>query len=408
MDKSLLIKLIIIIIYFSLIILTELIYHNSLFEKSLDIIQKFQEKFNKTSFLYTFFNFWTNLGSKGFLIVLYLITFFFIPLNKVYILIFLLVYTSFINGLFQIIYMQERPIWRNYSLKISSHFECIYGNPSGHSLGSSCSYLALWYIITDINFFKSKKNTYFKYIILFFTIIIFLLIMLSRLYLGVHGLNQIIFGFLIGLGLFLVFLPLIKVHSNNGVEFLNNHYNYRIQITLFFIFNIIIFYCFYILREDNNDIEKNEGWKLECDKKKWFKKLIRGSFIGGMSIFALIGMFFGILYCGIKIKKNYNDKENIFINWNEGFLKGRIIRFLFIIIGAIPAGIAILFLYCFNWNYIFHYIFTPIAFSCSGFLIFGPCLFYGFRFINNKFGKQGNDNNQNVSMVLENDQENST
>ena len=147
MGISFRIKLIFIVLYYILIISTEIIYNEKLFNKSLTIIPEFQ----KTS--KNFDIFWksmTFLGTKPAIGFIYILLFLFIPLNKVYALTFLLLFTGFVDHTLKIVYMQERPLWMNDDIDIGSQHACGYGNPSGHSLSSTCLYLSLWYIISQI------------------------------------------------------------------------------------------------------------------------------------------------------------------------------------------------------------------------------------------------------------------
>ena len=406
MGISFRIKLIFIVLYYILIISTEIIYNEKLFNKSLTIIPEFQ----KTS--KNFDIFWksmTFLGTKPAIGFIYILLFLFIPLNKVYALTFLLLFTGFVDHTLKIVYMQERPLWMNDDIDIGSQHACGYGNPSGHSLSSTCLYLSLWYIISQIIddkvINKSIART-LKYIILLLCILIFIIIMISRLYLGVHSLNQIIFGSLFGFGIFLLFLPILKIYHNSGDEFFKKHYLNRYKHLIFILLLIAFFYIFYFYRNDIPGIEEKVNWQKMCYDQKWSKLLIKGSFMGGMSIFIILGMIIGLLITKNKIDKEYNLKENIIINWEKGNFISRIIRLLFLIIGFSPVGIIFLINYFFNISYIFYYIFTPIIFFIGGFLSFGPCLFYGFKFILNKFGNEelypiNRENNKSMSKLVD-------
>ena len=140
-------KIIFISIYFILVFSTERIYYQTLFNESLTLIEKFQKSSPKS---YHFWKFIAYLGTKPVLGGIYIVLFLFIPLNKVFIMFFLLIFTGFIDHLSKILYRQERPLWMNEEIDVHSEHSCGYGNPSGHALSSSCLYLSLWYMISDI------------------------------------------------------------------------------------------------------------------------------------------------------------------------------------------------------------------------------------------------------------------
>ena len=378
-------KIIIVSLYFTLIIATERIYYDLLFKESLEVIPKFQKASPKS---YGFWKFMAHLGGKPVLGAIYVILFLFIPLNKVFIMFFLLILTGFIDHLSKILYRQERPLWMNDEIDVHSEHACGYGNPSGHALSSSCLYLSFWYMISDLlnNCFRSKTKLYYaiKYIIFSVCLIIVFLIMTCRLYLGVHSLNQIIYGFLIGVGLFLLFLPIFKTYHNTPSEFLNQQYKLRFLTLGFIAAGIITYYISYFCRKNVEGVTERTNWKKMCFDQKWSKLLIEASFMGSESIFIILGTFVGLYFVKIKIDKDYPNKEDAIFNWQESKFGLRLLRLLFLILGFAPVGILFL-LSLFNISYIVFYIVTPILFFLGGFLTFGPCFFYGYKCISKKF-----------------------
>lgn len=386
MEISFKIKLIFIIVYFIFVICIERLYVNKLFNKSLDIIPDFQKSSKSFDSFWTFITFF---GTKGAFGPIFIILFFFIPLNKVFALTFLILLTGFMDHTLKVVYLQERPIWMNDKIDTGNRHSCGYGNPSGHSLSSTCLYLSLWYTLAEIidsKVINKKIAKILKYIILAFCILLFLTIMTSRLYLGVHSLNQIIFGCSIGLGIFLLFMPILQIYQSSGSEFLQKQYYHRFKHFICILFGILFFYSFYFARKDILGIDKKKNWQKMCLDQKWSKLLIKASFTGGMSIFIILGMFIGILFSKKKIDEEFNSKEEMVIDWDTGSYITRLIRLAFLLIGFSPVGIIFLLNYLFDISYILFYIFSPILFSLGGFFTFGPCLFYGFKFILSKYG----------------------
>ena len=376
-------KIIFITLYFILIISTERLYYQKLFNESLEIIPKFQKSIPDS---YTIWKIIAFLGTKPAFGVIYIILFLFIPVNKIFVMTFLLIFTGYVDHVGKILYRQERPLWINPEININSQHSCGYGNPSGHSLSSSCLYLSFWYVLSDLlyNLINNKKLfNVVKYVIFSFFLGIIYLIMTSRIYLGVHSINQIIFGFLIGLGIFLLFLPLFKVYHNTASEFLNNQYKYRYITLGLILVGILIYYISYFCRKDVENVEELLNWKKMCSDQKWSKLLMKASFMGGESIFIILGMFIGLYYSKIKIDKIYPNEEESIFDWKyEKFVK-RILKLIFLILGFIPVGIIFL-LNLFDISYIFFYIASPFLFFLGGFLTFGPCLIYGYKFISHK------------------------
>ena len=376
-------KIIFITLYFILIISTERLYYQKLFNESLELIPKFQKSIPDS---YTIWKIIAFLGTKPAFGVIYIILFLFIPVNKIFVITFLLIFTGYVDHVGKILYRQERPLWINPEIDINSQHSCGYGNPSGHSLSSSCLYLSFWYVLSEIlNYLINNKKLFnvVKYAIFSFCLGIIYLIMTSRIYLGVHSINQIIFGFLIGLGIFLLFLPLFKVYHNTASEFLNNQYKYRYITLGLILVGILIYYISYFCRKDVENVEELLNWKKMCSDQKWSKLLMKASFMGGESIFIILGMFIGLYYSKIKIDKIYPNEEESIFDWKyEKFVK-RFLKLIFLILGFIPVGIIFL-LNLFDISYIFFYIASPFLFFLGGFLTFGPCLIYGYKFISHK------------------------
>ena len=302
-------------IYFIIIISTERIYFQTLFNESLELIPKFQKSCSNS---YHFWKFIAYLGGKPVLGGIYVVLFLFLPLNKVYIIFFLLIFTGFVDHTSKILYRQERPLWMNDEIDVHSEHACGYGNPSGHALSSSCLYLSLWYMLSDLisGLIKNNKKLFniIKYTILTVCLGIVYLIMTSRIYLGVHSINQIIFGFFIGVGIFLLFLPLFKSYCNTSTEFLNKQYNCRYFIFGMIIAGILIYYISYYSRKDVEEVKELLNWKKMCLDQKWSKILIKGSFMGGESIFIILGMYLGLFFVKYKINNIYKNTEEIIFN----------------------------------------------------------------------------------------------
>ena len=368
-------------IYFIIIISTERIYFQTLFNESLELIPKFQKSSPNS---YHFWKFIAYLGGKPVLGGIYVVLFLFLPLNKVYIIFFLLIFTGFVDHTSKILYRQERPLWMNDEINVHSEHACGYGNPSGHALSSSCLYLSLWYMLSDLisGLIKNNKKLFniIKYTILTVCLGIVYLIMTSRIYLGVHSINQIIFGFFIGVGIFLLFLPLFKSYCNTSTEFLNKQYNCRYFIFGMIIAGILIYYISYYSRKDVEEVKELLNWKKMCLDQKWSKILIKGSFMGGESIFIILGMYLGLFFVKYKINNIYKNTEEIIFNWQKEKFINRLLRLIFLAIGFIPVGIIFL-LNLLDISYIFFYIVTPLLFCLGGFLTFGPCLLFGYKLI---------------------------
>lgn len=80
-----------------------------------------------------------------------------------------------------------------------------YSFPSGHSMVSVAFYGFLIYII-----YKKIKNKYLKWLLIIALSILVILIGLSRIYLGVHYVSDVVAGFLISVSYLIMYTSIIK------------------------------------------------------------------------------------------------------------------------------------------------------------------------------------------------------
>ena len=153
-----------------------------------------------TNNMTTIFKTITALGSAKFLIGLSIILILIIKNSKIslYILLNLLL-SSTLNSILKKIVIRPRP------LEINLIKEKGYSFPSGHTMTSVAFYGFLIYLI-----YKYIKNKYLKYSLISLLTIVSLLIGLSRIYLGVHYLSDVIGGIIFGLIYLIIFISIVN------------------------------------------------------------------------------------------------------------------------------------------------------------------------------------------------------
>ena len=80
-----------------------------------------------------------------------------------------------------------------------------YSYPSGHTMVSCAYFTFIVYLLC-----KHIKNKLMKTLLIVFSAIMILLIGLSRIYLGVHYLSDVLGGFLLGIAYLMIYLKLIQ------------------------------------------------------------------------------------------------------------------------------------------------------------------------------------------------------
>ncbi len=107
----------------------------------------------------------------------------------------LMILTDLVGMIFKLLFHQPRPYWLRPELKIAT--ETSYGFPSTHSSSS----MAFW------GYLAYKVNKTWLWVV---ACLMIFLIALSRLYLGVHFLHDVLFGWLIGLMMIFIFVACEK------------------------------------------------------------------------------------------------------------------------------------------------------------------------------------------------------
>ena len=248
-DKT---KIIIIIVYLILVIITEQFYRQPLTIISISLIINLQNKI-KDTFIAIFFSIITNFGSEKVLIPMVLLFLFFNPLIYFYYLIFSIITSTYFASLMKLIYLDYRPNWDDNQVLPIISCDMGYGNPSGHTLVSTVTYLGLWKLLQKNRIQKKKIHSL---IILFCMILMICLIVSSRLIGGVHNLNQILFGFLLGFGMFFTYYTLYKFYNKDPEMFFIFIEENKKKLNIIFIYLYIISIPIYIIAFNENS--KNE------------------------------------------------------------------------------------------------------------------------------------------------------
>ena len=325
--------LIFIIIFFSVGFILEFFYRKPLFENSVEIAKAVQDKMFSST---TFFKYWAYLGVIEFFISI--IFFIFFPISYCFTFFLNMILSVHLCSFAKLVYSQGRPFLLDKKVFIVC--ESGYGNPSGHSFQFTSNLLAFVQMFIDL-FKLSKKYTIIIYII---SAILILSINFSRIILGVHSLNQVIFGDTLGFTVYFIIFHILEPHKRDIKKFYNIFLNKK-----FHIFNaitlIISAISFAIASYTNNkyDSEDYEILKqkiIEICGKVENEMLSRDAKSKILYIFAYYGMIYGMTLLTYYVKNKYSEKYEELNYYYKNTKQNKFIiyltRILFTLIGYSP------------------------------------------------------------------------
>ena len=325
--------LIFITIFFSVGFTIEFFYRKPLFQNSVEIAKAVQDKMSSSTI---FFKYWAYLGVMEFIISI--IFFIFFPISYCFTFFLNMILSSHLCSFAKLVYSQGRPFLLDKKVFITC--ESGYGNPSGHSFQCTSNLLAFVQMFIDL-FQLNKKYTIIIYII---CALFILSINFSRIILGVHSINQVIYGDTLGFTVYFIIVHIIEPHKKD----INKFFNFFLNIK-FNIFNIITLIInaisFAIVSYINDKIESKEYEELKkkimeiCGKNE-NEMLSRDAKTKMLYIFAYYGMIYGITLLTYFVKNNYHEKYQELNYYYKNTRANKFIiystRIFFTIIGYCP------------------------------------------------------------------------
>ena len=315
-----------ILISLPLIILSELFYRNSLYSYSVELgltIQNYINGYYQYAIIVI-----TKGGCEIFIFFSLIFIFFNFSLIHFFIFLFGIIICVYIQSLMKIIYGNFRPFIDNKDL-FKGICDGGFGNPSGHSLVCCFMYpILIHYIIYNK---ESVSNIFLRiFVHIFFSLILFT-VLLSRFLLGLHSLNQIIYGSFLGFWIFVVMIYTFKLQKISMITYRkiyqNIRYIYIINLVLL-ILVIIPIICCHLFNQNLDYISLNKKIDYNCPNVEVYRRFNYDGVFGCLIIFGLIGFYYGqfIFWCLFDkyYKKNMDRLNNDYYlidelinNWNK-------------------------------------------------------------------------------------------
>ncbi len=261
-----------------------------------------------------------NVPGYGFIIF---ISYNFFNIYRTGFLLFNLLLCSCLVGILKMFYANPRPYFESLEI-LSVSEEGGWGNPSGHSLTAVSFILSFWKISFQMKNLKEKEN--FKKFCLYASLLLIFSILISRLLIGAHSLNQIIFGGLIGLALFYFYFYIIELDTENHEQLLflvkleENKFFKAIVIFLVNLLLIIISLIFYFInRNTENEIKYLNilfDRFVDTNVIQSYKMLQNEGMYSFATSFGNLSLFFGIF---LELNITFKNKVKHWASYNFDF-----------------------------------------------------------------------------------------
>lgn len=410
---------ILIIIIFILFFISEFFFRKPLFDYSKSFEKDWQE--NSSNSTISFFKIITKVGGEYLMAVPIAFVLCFFQIIKSSFFIAGLIFVLHFHSLMKIWYGNKRPYWEDESL-FKGICDGGFGNPSGHSISSVYLYTTLFFYLIETRILEKRIIIKIFLFIFFSTFVI--LVILSRLILGIHSINQVIYGSALGLFTSLLVVKILKLHKM-PIFFYKRLF--KEKIVIFCISSILLILEILSILSSisfntNFDYDKYDKiLKNLCKELPKYRKFNMDGLFGAFVVLALLGMYLGQVVFwylidnfykksktitknkkkdGIKnsddindiVKDDYDERHNnnilddMIIHWNENrsFINCSIIKILkimgIIIICCTPISLFVLISREANMIVIFIFKFG-IPFFFSLFLIFSIGFYYIIKII---------------------------
>lgn len=198
--------------YFILLVFMELVLRDKAFQRSLELISWLQTNWKGFIPVEQVFHYF---GTDKFLAFFIFLVYNFMNIYKTFILLTIISICSFLTGFLKMIYTHPRPYWVNIDI-LPYQCEAGWGNPSGHALVTVPLYLGFWNLLFSCK--ELKEKIIYKKIGLGIIVVFTGLICFSRIILGLHGVDQVLYGVLIGLGVYYFIFNILELNPNDPNE----------------------------------------------------------------------------------------------------------------------------------------------------------------------------------------------
>ena len=167
-------------------------------------------------------------------------------------------------------------------------------------------------------YIKETKRLNKKYLILLVILLLcffwILMILLSRIILGMHSINQVIYGSTLGVIISLFVFIVFKIHrmpvSVYKKFFREKKYIY-ISLIVYFVFIVMTYLTYFLSNKGFDYVKYNDILDNLCEKKvPKYRRFNEEGLFGSSTILAMLGMYLGQILFWYLIENKYKVNED--------------------------------------------------------------------------------------------------
>lgn len=234
------------------------------------------------------------LATDKFIFIALLFIYNYYSISTVFVLLASTLLSVFCGGALKLIYLSPRPFMYDASIYPLS-CEGGFGNPSNHATCATCFYLTL-YDLTINN--SDRLLPASKYKLKQFMIILITCICVSRIFLGVHSINQVLLGCCVGVAVYYSLFHIVQLQHTNNVQqaimcFIYNGERFITCVVVVVVIAVAFIPAVVVL---DVNAQWNEQLEMKCKGLPSAKKFEYESYTCMMCLTVLISAYLGIAY----------------------------------------------------------------------------------------------------------------
>lgn len=237
------------------------------------------------------------LATDKFIFIVLLFIYNYYSISTVFVLLASTLIAVFCGGTLKLVYLSPRPFMDDAAIYPLS-CEGGFGNPSNHATCATCFYLTL-YELTINNSERLLPASKLK--LKQFMILLITCICVSRIFLGVHSINQVLLGCCVGFAVYYILFRILQLQRNNNIQqaimcIIYNGGRFITCVVVVVVIAIAFIPAVALLDVSYVQWKWNEQLEMKCKGLPSAKRFEYESYTCIMCLTVLISAYMGIAY----------------------------------------------------------------------------------------------------------------